>query len=292
MRRRSLAGITGRNRQWATAIGCIFSLAAGTRAPAQQPSRIDVGRDVGLDQKLNAQVPPDVSFRDETGKAVTLGDYFGKMPVILIMPFYKCKGSCTLEMDGLVKSLVKVNFNPGEQFRILTVSINPNEGPELAAAKKRAYMKLYSREGAEKGWSFLTGQESQIKRLAAAVGFRYVYNPATDDYAHPTGAMILTPRGKLSHYLYGFNFNPRDLRLALVEAGENKIGSPVDQFLLMCYHYDPGTGKYGLVVTNLLRFFGGLTVLILAGGILIMLRLEKLRARTLDTSATKPVINA
>jgi protein SCO1/2 len=217
-------------------------------------------RNVGLDQKLNQQVPLGLTFRDETGRELPLSSYFGQKPVILALVYYQCPMLCTQILNGLVISLRGMSLESGRDFEVVTVSIDPAETPELAARKKAEYLRRYLKSSA--GWHFLTGAEPRIKELAQAVGFRYAYDPRNKQYAHASAIMVLTPAGKLSRYFYGIEYPPRDLRLGLVEASENKIGSPVDQLLLFCYHYDPGTGKYSAIVMNVVRLAGVLTLLI------------------------------
>ena len=219
-------------------------------------------------------MPLDLTFRDETGQPVTLGQYFGSKPVILALVYYECPMLCTLTLNGLVSALKAVSFDVGNQFNVVTVSFNPAETPNLAAAKKETYLKSYGRAGADAGWHFLTGDAANIKRLVDAVGFRYRYVPEQKQFAHAAGITVLTPSGKIARYFFGVEFAPRDLRLGLVEAANEKIGSPVDQLLLYCFHYDPVTGKYGAVVMNIIRLGGVVTVLALGGAVLIMRRRE------------------
>ncbi len=228
---------------------------------------------VGIEQHLDGQVPPDLTFRDETGKTVKLGDYFGRKPIILDLAYYNCTMLCGEVLLGLTGALKMVSFNMGDEYEVITVSFNPNETPELAAAKKKEYVQRYGRPGAQQGWHFLTGQLDAINALTKAVGFQYQYDPKINQYAHATAIMILTPQGKISRYFYGVDFPPKDLRLGLVEASQNKIGSPVDAILLYCYHYDPATGKYGAIVTNILQLGAGITILILGAMLLILFRM-------------------
>jgi protein SCO1/2 len=231
---------------------------------------------VGLDQKLNAQIPLDLTFRDEHGKAVTIRQLMDGKPAILELVYYMCPMLCTEVLNGTLNSLKEVPLDLGRDFNVITVSIDPTEKPDLAYAKQTMYTGLYGRPGAAQGWHFLTGDEEQIKQLADAVGYRYVRDPATGQFAHAAGVMVLTPEGKISHYLYGIGYRPRDVRLALIEASSGKIGSPVqDAVLLYCFHYDPATGKYGLVIGNVLHIAGALTVLLIVLGIIVMARREK-----------------
>jgi protein SCO1/2 len=227
-------------------------------------------RDVGLDQRLNQQMPLALSFRDEAGDVVQLGEYFTGKPVILVLSYYQCPRLCPMVLDGLVRSLRTLTLTVGQEFQVLTVSIDARDTPADAAAKKSQYLRQYGRAEAADGWHFLTGEPAAIEPLARAVGFRYAYDAEHDQFAHAAGIMVLTPAGKLARYFYGIEYAPRDLRLSLVEASANKIGSPIDQLLLFCFHYDPATGKYGLVIMNVLRLAGLVTVLGLGAGIGIM----------------------
>jgi protein SCO1/2 len=231
-------------------------------------------QNVALDQKLGEQLPLGLGFRDETGKTVRLGDYFGKRPVILTLVYYRCEDLCPLLLDGLVRSLRAVSFDAGKQFSLVTVSFDPHDTPALAAAKRSDFISRYSRPGVEQGWHFLTGDKEAIRQLTDAVGFRYNYDVEKGRYGHATGIMLLTPEGKIARYFYGIEFSPRDLRLGLIEASSNRIGSPIDQLLLFCYHYDPATGKYGLLITNIIRLAGIVTALLVGGYIFVMLRGE------------------
>ncbi|MGH7495770.1 MAG: SCO family protein [bacterium] len=232
-------------------------------------------RNVGIEQNLNAPLPLDLIFVNESGHALALREFFGKKPVVLAFVYYECPMLCTQILNGLLESVRLVKFNIGEEYEVLTVSFDPGETPKLAAEKKKVYLQQYDRAGAEKGWHFLTGDSTAIKTLTQAAGFHYRYDPATDQFAHASGILVLTPQGKISKYFYGVEYSPRDLRLALVEAAENKIGSPVDQLLLYCFHYDPLTGKYSFVVINALRIAGIATVLSLATFMFVMLRRDR-----------------
>ena len=232
--------------------------------------RPELLKEVGIDQKLNSPIPLDLMFRDEHGSAIALGQYFGSKPVILTLVYYNCPMLCTQVLNGLDRSLEQIPMSVGKDFNVVTVSIDPTDQPPLAEAKKAVYLGMYNRPGAASGWHFLTGEESQIKQLAAAVGFRYAYDPDSKQYAHASGIMLLTPEGKISRYFYGVTYPERDMRLGLVEASEGKIGSPVDQVLLFCYHYDPHTGKYGLLISRVLQL-GGLATVLIGGIFLIVL---------------------
>ena len=254
-------------------------LSLGSFARAHDASRPIPLRDVEFDQKLNSQVPLDLSFTDERGIAVQLRQYLNGKPIILNFVYYKCRDLCPLLLDGVVRTLRAISFNIGEEFNVLTVSIDPRDNAALAAAQKKDFLGRYGRPGSERGWHFLTGEDSAIRKLAEAVGFHYSFDPKTGEFAHATGIVLLTPAGKTSRYFYGIEFSPRDLRLGLVEASEGKIGTPIDQLLLFCYHYDPVTGKYGPFVTNLVRLGGVITVIALGAFILWMLRRERTNAR-------------
>lgn len=231
-------------------------------------------RDVGLDQKLGNSIPLDLTFRDEHGQTVALRHFFGEKPVILTLVYYQCPMLCTEVLNGLLRSAKELPLEIGKDFSIVTISIDPGERPVLADVKHQLYAGLYGRPGGPRGWHFLTGDEAQIKALAEAVGFRYAYDPASGQFAHPSGIMLLTPAGKLARYFYGISYPARDLRLGLVEASQEKIGSPIDQILLYCYHYDPATGRYGLLISRVIRAAGALTVLSLGLAIAILFRRE------------------
>jgi protein SCO1 len=278
-----------RTGRWAlTTILAVAALAPP--APAQQstpnnPIRSEqfagtspgerVMKNVAFEQKLDGQVPADLTFRAEDGRTVRLADYLGKKPVILNLVYYTCPMLCTQVLNGTVHWLIESKFTAGDEFDIVTVSIDPRETPELATKKKAEYLARYNRPGAEKGWHFLTGDEPQIQALADAVGYRYVWDDATQQFAHPSGIVVLTPAGRISHYFYGIQYPQQDVRLALVEASENKIGSPVDRLLLLCYHYDPQSGRYGVVIMNAIRAGGIVTLVAVIGFMLVMLRRER-----------------
>jgi protein SCO1/2 len=227
---------------------------------------------VGIEQHLNDQIPADLQFVDENGKSVRLGDYFGKKPVILNLVYYRCPMLCSEVLSGLESSLKVLKFNVGNEFDVLTVSFDPTDTPQTATLKKADYLKRYGRPGAADGWHFLTGTQSSIDALTNAAGFQYQYDPKLKQYAHATAIMILTPEGKIAQYYYGVEYPPKDLRLGLIQAADNKIGTPMDQVLLYCYHYDPDTGKYGAIIGRVLQLSGLATILVLGSFIIAMFR--------------------
>ena len=237
-------------------------------------------REIGFDQNLDQFVPLDTPLVDEAGRAVRLGDFFGRRPVVLVFAYYDCPMLCTQVINGLASALGVLSLEPGKDFEIVTVSFDPRDTPATATAKKAVYLDRYKRPGAAAAWHFLTGTQASITRLTRAAGFRYVWDDQTKQFAHPTGVIVLTPDGRLARYLFGIEYGPRDLRLALVEASAGKVGTPVDALLLYCYHYDPMTGRYGLVIMRAMRIAGAATVFALAGFIFIMLRRERTQHRT------------
>jgi protein SCO1/2 len=235
-------------------------------------------REIGFDQNLDQRVPLDTLLVDEAGRAVHLGDFFGRRPVVLVFAYYDCPMLCTQVVNGLVSALGVLSLEPGKDFEIVTVSFDPRDTPAAATTKKAVYLDRYKRRGAAAAWHFLTGGPASIARLTRAAGFRYVWDEQTKQFAHPTGVIVLTPDGRLARYLFGIEYGPRDLRLALVEASEGRVGTPVDALLLYCYHYDPMTGRYGLVIMRAIRIAGAATVLALGTLITVMLRREKRQA--------------
>lgn len=254
---------------------------------AQAP-RYDLKKDVVLEQRLNQLVPLDIPYMDEGGRDVTLGRYFGKKPVALMLPFYQCAGICTAELNGLVKALRQLKLQPGKDFEIVIASINPAEKPPLAAMKKQAYLAELGRPEAGDGWHFLTGPPASIKRLTEAVGYHYVYDPETDQYIHPPGLIILTPQGRISRVFTGVDYDSQTLRLSLIEASEGRIGSRTEQVLLACYQFDPSRGRYSLAVGRLLKVGGGLTLAILLGFIGASIVRDRRKSLTaVDTTRTQ-----
>jgi len=232
--------------------------------------------DVGIDQRLNQQLPLNLTFTDDAGRQVQLASFFGSRPVILALVYYRCPMLCSEELDGLTSALQMVRFVPGKDFNIVVVSIDPSEGTDLAAAKKRDYLKRYGHPETANGWHFLTGTQQNIDALTHAVGFRYVKLavPGSNQvqYAHASGIQIVTPTGKLAQYYMGVEYSPKDMLLGLDEASSNRIGSPVDNILTYCYHYDPRTNTHSLIVSRVVQLGGLLTVILLGGFMLVMFR--------------------
>lgn len=267
-----------------------IALAIARPAPAaREPmAPASVVQNVSIDQNLNAQVSPDLTFRNENGSPVRIGQYFNSgKPVVLSLVYYRCPGLCTMTLNGMSRAFKPLQFSAGKEFEVVTVSIDPDETPSVATEKKAEYLKQYGRAGAEAGWHFLTGDAASIKALADTVGFRYVYDPATNQYAHSAGIMVLTPGGRVARYFYGLEYSSRDLRWGLVEASENRIGSVADSVNLLCYAYDPMTGKYSMPVMRTLRAAGILTVASLGGFVLLMLRRER-RAKAVVPPGARP----
>jgi protein SCO1/2 len=234
---------------------------------------------IGIDQRLNEKVPLDLPFVDENGKDVKLGDYFGKRPVLLAMVYYECPMLCTQVLNGVTGALKTLSFDVGREFDVVAVSINPKEGPGLAAAKKQTYVERYGRPQTAGGWHFLTGREENIRALANAVGFRYVYDEETKQYAHGAGVELLTPNGVIARYFYGIEYSGRDIRLGIIEASEEKIGSPIDTVLLLCFHYDPTTGKYGATAMTMVRVSAVVTMIGFAAFLVVAFRRERAAGR-------------
>lgn len=264
-----------------------FATGPAYNTPAGKSPTAELLRDVGIEQHLDAQLPLDAVFCDEAGHEVRLSDYFSKKPVVLTLVYYRCPMLCTQVLNGFLKSSQAIPLEIGRDYEVVTVSFDPRETHELAADKKNHYTQAYRRDGAAKGWHFLTGDQQAIDRLAGAVGFRYHYDTPSGQFAHASGIVIVTPDGRLARYLYGIEYSPHDLRLGLVESSAGRIGSPVDQVLLLCYHYDPLTGKYGLAIAGALRAAGALTVLALGGFLIAMYRRERRRPKLVRATATE-----
>ena len=238
---------------------------------------------IAIDQKIGSQVPADIPFIDENGRQVKIGDYFGKRPVVLALVYYECPMLCTQVLNGLVGAVSVLNFDAGREFDVVAVSFNPKEGPGLASQKKASYMERYGRPQTAGGWHFLTGTQESIDRLTDAVGFRYEYDPKIGQFAHGAALEVLTPKGTIAKYFYGIEFSPRDLRLGLIEASEEHIGTVIDDVLLFCYHYDPATGKYGASVLTLVRIAGVATILAFAIFLTVSLRRDRALAVPVNT---------
>jgi protein SCO1/2 len=281
-------------KTWCSTFAALLALLAGSLRPlaAQRLDayqRFEGIEDVGIDQKLGAKLPLDLEFRDEAGRVFELEDAFDGRPVVFALVYYECPMLCTLVLNDLVSAMRAVRLELGEDFRVVTLSIDPAEGHELAATKKRRYLgELDSKRFGDaaaatdfEGWRFLTGDEANVRALADALGFRYAYDAERDEYAHAAGVMVASEDGVLTHYLYGIGYDPRDLKLALVDAGEGKVGSFVDQIVLKCFHYDPWEGRYGFAIMTVLRTAAALTVLAIAVFVVRNVRRDRRRAEAL-----------
>ncbi len=272
-------------KKWLT---CVAFAALFVARASAEPAAL---QGIGFDQRLNAQVPLQAEFTNDSGKSVRLGEYFGSQPVILVLAYYQCPRLCNMVLNGLVQGMLEMNLEAGRDFQIVTVSFDPREEWQLAAAKKESYLARYGRPGAAAGWHFLTGRDDQIKLLTETVGFRYRFDPAQNQFLHASGIMILTPEGKISRYFYDVNYPGRDLRLGLVEASNHKIGSPVDQILLYCFHYDATLGRYSASIMNMVRL-SGITTMIGIGAFVVFLQRrhsQKVRARN-DRPLEEPTV--
>jgi protein SCO1/2 len=256
------------------AISCSFGFASSAPSDTLSDSHL---AEIKFDQKLNNSISLDLHFRDEDGKEVRLGDYFSKKPVILVLGYYGCPMLCTLVLNGMVEGLQDIRWNMGKEYDVINVSIDPSETSLLAAAKKRSYLKRYGRDGAETGWHFLTGGSDAIQRLSDEVGFRYAYDSTSKQYAHPSGLVILTPEGKISGYQFGVTYSPRELFTSLNNASARKIGSRIQDLILLCFHYRPITGRYGNLIMTTVRVLGVATLLGLPALVIAMARKQKLR---------------
>lgn len=263
-----------------TTLAGLLIAQASVAADAPVPAGTMPGplQEVGYDQKLGEQLPLDLPFRDEAGRPVKLGDYFGRRPVLLVFAYYRCPMLCDLVVQGTTGSLKALTLDAGKDFDVVVVSIDPRETPEQARKAKRDALAHYGRTGTNAGWHFLTGPQQSILELTNAAGFRYVYDKERDEYAHAAGILIATPEGRISRYLYGIEYAPRDVRLALVESSAGRIGSFADQVLLYCFHYDPVYGKYSAMTMNILRL--GAIVTVLGLGLLIVLLKRRERVET------------
>lgn len=266
--------------------GILASPAVAQLPPPKITPPDKVVKEIAIDQNLGAQVPLDLPFRDERGNAVTLRDYFGKKPVILSLVYYKCPQLCNMSLNGMLAAFKALSPSIGSDFEVITVSFDPSETPDLAKAKKETYLRQYNRTGAENGWHFLTGDAGPIAKLTETVGFRYFYDPRTEQYAHGSAIMLLTPDGKVSRYFYGIEFSARDINLGLVEASDGKIGTIAEKVMLLCYQYDPRSGKYGFAIVAALRTGAAVTVLSLCTFWFVMYRRER-RLRTAPAAKGK-----
>ena len=244
-------------------------------ARAQQVGPPAILREVRIAQRLNEQIPPEIVFRDENGKSVRLGDYFGKKPIVLSLVYFDCPALCTEVLNGELRTMKAISLDLGKDFDAVTVSFEPKDTPALAKAKRDVYAGQYGRPGATGNWHFLTGEPLSIDALTQAAGFHYAYDSSSRQYAHAAAILVLTPHGRIARYFYGVQYPARDFRLGLVEASEGKIGTPTDRALLYCYQYDPMTGKYGLIVMNVVRAAGLFTVLVLGIFMFVMFRRER-----------------
>ena len=271
------------------ALGVVASAQAGRSRPdagvaaSQTPAIL---KEIGIDQKLDAKLPLDTEFSDENGAPVKLGQFFGPRPVVLALVYYRCPMLCTQVLNGLAGSLKGVSFEPGKEYDVVVVSFDPGETPAMATERKQNFLSRSHRGVNANSIHFLTGRESSIKALTSAVGFKYAWDEATTQWAHPAAITIATADGRVSRYLYGVEFAPKDLKLAMVEASEGRIGSLVEKAMLLCYHYDPETGRYGFVIMNIVRAAGALTVLAIGAGIVMSLRRERRQARAMQASTT------
>jgi protein SCO1/2 len=256
--------------------------------PPGQPATavIPALRDVGIDQKLDARVPLDLPFVDDAGRDVRLGDYFGERPIILVLSYYECPVLCTQVLNGVVSSMLPLTFTAGQDFEVVAVSFDPGETPGMARGKRDDFIRRYGRPGSERGIHFLTGRESSIAALTSAVGFKYAYDEKIDQYGHPAAITLLTRDGRVSRYLFGIEFAPRDLRFGLIDAAENRIGTVVDQAMLFCYNYDPETGTYGFAIMTAVRLAGLLTLAVLGSFIVMTLRRERRQRPAVGSTAT------
>ena len=252
---------------------------SGYSGSTQTPGRVSTDvppqlKDVTFRQRLDAALPLDAVLTDESGRPVTLGQFFGRRPVVLAFVYYSCPMLCTQVMNGLSSALKVMPFSAGHEFDVVLISFDPRDTPAIAAEKKRTHLAYWSTERDAAAWHFLTGDEASIRRVTSAAGFTYRWDEQTGQFAHVSGVLVVTPDGRLSRYFYGVEYSPKELRMALVESGQGRIGSVIDELLLYCFHYDPESGRYGLLVMNLVRLGGVLTVLFIGGFILLMRRRE------------------
>ena len=242
-------------------------------------------RDVGFDQKIGARIPLDTPFHDENGRTVRLGDLFHGRPVVLALAYYECPMLCTMVLNGVVSGLKPLALSAGKDFDVIAVSFNPRETSTLAKAKRVNYLDRYGKPGTEDGWHFLTGDPASIDALTSAVGFRYAWDASAKQYAHPSGVVLLTPDGQVSRYLFGVEYEPKDLKLGLIESSQGKLGTLTDQVMLYCFHYDPATGRYSAAVMNLVRAGAVVTLVLLALFLILSWRRDAARTRRVAEGA-------
>lgn len=280
----------------AALVGELPAMAQGipAAAPAGTPSGQlpAILKNVRYEQKLDTQVPLNLAFRDESGKAVRLGDYFGRKPVVLILAYYRCPMLCSQVLAGATHAFRQLPFRISQQFNVLTVSFDPRETPALAAASKQTYIASYGQSQAAEGWHFLTGQQAEITALTQAVGFHYAWDAQTQQYAHATGIVVLTPSGKVAQYFYGIDYPAQDLRLALVQSSEERIGSLTDEVLLFCSHYDPNSGRYTAIMSRVLQIAGAFTLLILGGVLFMLFYLDRRKRLELEKEAADKALSS
>jgi protein SCO1/2 len=280
----------------AALVGELPAMAQGIHAaaPAGTPSGQlpAILKNVRYEQKLDTQVPLNLAFRDESGKPVRLGDYFGRKPVVLILAYYRCPMLCSQVLAGATHAFRQLPFRISQQFNVLTVSFDPRETPALAAASKQTYIASYGQSQAAEGWHFLTGQQAEITALTQAVGFHYAWDAETQQYAHATGIVVLTPSGKVAQYFYGIDYPAQDLRLALVQSSEERIGSLSDEVLLFCSHYDPNSGRYTAIMSRVLQIAGAFTLLILGGVLFMLFYLDRRKRLELEKEAADKALSS
>ena len=280
----------------AALVGELPAMAQGipAAAPAGTPSGQlpAILKNVRYEQKLDTQVPLNLAFRDESGKAVRLGDYFGRKPVVLILAYYRCPMLCSQVLAGATHAFRQLPFRISQQFNVLTVSFDPRETPALAAASKQTYIASYDQPQAAEGWHFLTGQQAEITALTQAVGFHYAWDAQTQQYAHATGIVVLTPSGKVAQYFYGIDYPAQDLRLALVQSSDERIGSLSDEVLLFCSHYDPNSGRYTAIMSRVLQIAGAFTLLILGGVLFMLFYLDRRKRLELEKEAADKALSS
>jgi protein SCO1/2 len=271
----------------AVLLAALLAAAPAASAPVQPSERVERAEPVpkrlqGLDvtEHLEGPIPKDLGFRDQSGREVMLGEYFdGKVPVVLTLNYSGCPMLCSMQLTAFTNSLKQLEFTAGKEFRVVTVSLDPEETPDVAHKTQNRYLSQYGRPGAKDGWSFLTGSEANIKALAAAMGFGYAYNEAREEYVHPAAIAVTTPEGKIARYLYGLDFPENTLRLALVESSQGRIGTSIDRLILYCFHYDSSEGRYAPVARNIMKLGGGVTVVLLGGLVLVLSRAGSRRKR-------------